>query len=105
MGGLGNQIFQIFATISYAMKSRNQFKFTNKDQLGSGTTKLRYTFWNSFFSNLKPFLQSEFPPLHIIREKGFTYNELLVLEMMNRDVLLFGYFQSYKYFQENYETI
>ena len=27
MGGLGNQIFQIFATISYAIKSRNQFKF------------------------------------------------------------------------------
>lgn len=105
MGGLGNQIFQIFATISYAMKSRNQFKFTDKDKLGGGSTTLRYTFWNSFFANLKPFLTSTFPGLHVIREKGFQYNELLVLEMMNRDVLLSGYFQSYKYFQENYEPI
>ena len=105
MGGLGNQIFQIFATISYAMKSRNQFKFTDKDKLGGGSTTLRYTFWNSFFANLKPFLTSTFPGLHVIREKGFQYNELLVLEMMNRDVLLNGYFQSYKYFQENYEPI
>lgn len=105
MGGLGNQIFQIFTTISYAMKSRNQFQFTNKEQLGSGSATIRYTFWDSFFSNLKPFLKSEFPPLHVIRERGFAHNELLVLEMMNRDVLLHGYFQSYKYFQENYETI
>ena len=105
MGGLGNQIFQIFATISYAIKSRNQFKFTDKTQLGGGSTTLRYTFWNSFFSNLKPFITSTFPPLHTIKEKGFPYSELLVLEMMNRDVLLFGYFQSYKYFQEHYDII
>ena len=40
MGGLGNQIFQIFATISYAIKSRNQFKFTDKTQLGGGSTTM-----------------------------------------------------------------
>ena len=105
MGGLGNQIFQIFATISYAIKSRNKFQFTDRDQLGGGGSTLRYTFWNSFFSNLKPFLTSNFPHLHVMREKGFPYNELFVLEMMNRDVLLHGYFQSYKYFQDNYATI
>lgn len=33
MGGLGNQIFQIFATISYAIKSRNEFKFMNVNTL------------------------------------------------------------------------
>ena len=30
-GGLGNQIFQIFATLSYAIKSKNEFKFLNID--------------------------------------------------------------------------
>ena len=54
MGGLGNQIFQIFATISYAIKSRNQFKFLNLHQLGSGSTTVRYTFWNTFFSKFGP---------------------------------------------------
>ena len=105
MGGLGNQLFQIFATISYAIKSRNQFKFTDKSELGGGSSTLRYTYWNSLLSSLKPFLLSEFPYLHVIRENGFQYNNLLVLEMMNRDVMLHGYFQSYKYFEENYDSI
>jgi hypothetical protein len=107
MGGLGNQIFQIFATISYAIKSRNPFKFLNVETLGSGQTTLRHTYWNSFFSKFKPlFLMINLPqPIHVIREKDFTYNELPIYEMLNRDVLIYGYFQSYKYFQENYNQI
>jgi hypothetical protein len=106
MGGLGNQIFQIFATISYAIKSKNRFQFLNLKTLGEGSTTVRYTFWETFFSNMKPFLISELPqPIHVIREKGFPYNELSVREMVNRNVMIYGYFQSYKYFQENYAII
>ena len=106
MGGLGNQIFQIFATISYAIKSKNQFKFLNLTTLGGGSTTVRYTFWESFFSTMKPFLITELPqPIHVIREKSFPYNELPIYEMVNRNVMIYGYFQSYKYFQENYSTI
>lgn len=105
MGGLGNQIFQIFATISYAIKSGQQFKFTNAKTLGSGVTTVRNTFWNSFFARLKPFTTADFPCFNVIREKSFTFNELPVHEMINNDTLIFGYFQSYKYFQENYDII
>jgi hypothetical protein len=106
MGGLGNQIFQIFATISYAIKSRNQFKFLNVDTLGGGSTTIRNTFWNSFFSRLKPFLIDNIPqPIHVIREKDFTFNELPIYEMVGNDCLIYGYFQSYKHFNENYEII
>lgn len=106
MGGLGNQIFQIFTTISYAIKSRNKFKFLNVSTLGSGSTTIRYTFWNSFFSKLQPFLIDNISqPIHVIREKDFTYNELPIYEMVGRDCLIYGYFQSYKYFHENYEII
>jgi hypothetical protein len=106
MGGLGNQIFQIFATISYAIKSKNRFQFLNLTTLGAGSTTVRHTFWESFFSNMKPFLISDLPqPIHVIREKGFPYNELPVREMVNRNVMIYGYFQSYKYFQENYAMI
>lgn len=106
MGGLGNQIFQIFATITYAIKSKNRFNFLNLETLGEGSTTIRRTFWNTFFSNLKPFLIKELPqPIHVIREKDFTYNELPIHEMYNRDVLIFGYFQSYKYFEEYFEII
>ena len=105
MGGLGNQLFQIFATISYAIKSRNKFNFMALERLGGGSTTIRYTFWNTFFLNLKPFLLTELPQVKVIREQNFTYNELPVTEMINKNVLLFGYFQSYKYFQENYNII
>jgi hypothetical protein len=106
MGGLGNQIFQIFATISYAIKSRNKFTFLNLSVLGGGSTTVRYTFWESFFSNMKPFLISELPQsINVVKENGFTYKELSVSEMVNRNVMIYGYFQSYKYFQENYAII
>ena len=106
MGGLGNQIFQIFATISYAIKSKNRFQFLNLTALGGGSTTVRYTLWETFFSTIKLFLISELPqPIHVIKENGFPYNELPVREMVNRNVMIYGYFQSYKYFQENYDII
>jgi hypothetical protein len=44
-------------------------------------------------------------PIHIIREKEFSYNELPIYEMINKNILIHGYFQSYKYFEEHYEII
>ena len=105
MGGLGNQIFQIFATISYALKSKNKFQFLNVETLGGGSTTVRSTYWGTFFSNMRPFLMSTIPAVAVIRENGFPYNNLPVGEMVNRDVLIHGYFQSYKYFQDNYNVI
>ena len=106
MGGLGNQLFQIFATISYAIKSKNKFVFLNVDKLGIPPTTIRPTYWNTLLSNLKTFLIEELPqPMHVIREKEFSYNELPVEQMENTNVMIFGYFQSYKYFQEHYDII
>jgi len=106
MGGLGNQIFQIFATISYAIKSRNEFKFLNVSTLGGGLTTIRNTFWNSFFKRLNLFLIDNIPQqIHVIGEKEFAFNELPVYEMFNKDCLIHGYFQSYKYFHEHYQII
>ena len=105
MGGLGNQIFQIFTTISYAIQSGHHFKFTDAKQLGTGGTTIRNTFWDTFFARLKHLTIREFPQCHVIKEKDFTYNELPVHEMARRDVLIHGYFQSYKYFQAYYDII
>lgn len=106
MGGLGNQIFQIFATISYAVKSKNKFHFLSTYKLGGGSTTIRYTFWESFFYNLKPFLIDEIPlNIEVIRENGFPYTDLPIYNMVNKNVMIYGYFQSYKYFQENFSLI
>ena len=104
MGGLGNQLFQIFATISYAIKSKNKFVFLSQETLGGGSTTIRYTFWNTFFSNLKTFLVKDLPVVRVMKETGFVYNELRVSEMINQNIMLYGYFKSYKYFQSNDST-
>jgi len=105
MGGLGNQIFQIFATIAYSIKSKNKFQFLAQETLGGGSSTLRYTFWNTFFSNLKPFLIHSLPPVNVIRENGFAFQELPVDSMIGTNVLIHGYFQSEKYFKDQYEMI
>ena len=105
MGGLGNQIFQIFTTISYSIKSNNPFKFFNIEVLGGGHSTTRYTYWKTFFNQLKPFLIDQKPLTVVVREKDFTYNNIDTNQLIGRDIMLYGYFQSYKYFQEHYESI
>ena len=106
MGGLGNQLFQIFATISYAIKSSNKFHFLSTHKLGGGLTTIRYTFWETFLNNLKPFLIDEMPlNIEVVRENGFPYNDIPAHIMVNKNVMIYGYFQSYKYFQEHFSLI
>lgn len=105
MGGLGNQIFQIFATLSYAIRSGNIFNFSDVTTLGNGITTIRKTYWDTFFLELKPVTTNTFPKMKTIKEKDFTYNDIDLNEINNQDILLFGYFQSYKYFENEYNTI
>jgi hypothetical protein len=101
MGGLGNQLFQIFSAISYAMRSNNAFTFLNVSQLDSK----RHTYWNTICSSLKPFLQDTIHFSTTIRENKFRYKDLNVDAMCGQQVCISGYFQSYKYFSSNYNVI
>ena len=103
MGGLGNQLFQIFATISYSIKYSIDFRFLNTEVLINNTN--RHTYWNSFFSKLIPFLVTELPHVNVINQGGVEYKELNICDMIDSNIMLDGYFQSYKYFQENYSLI
>jgi len=105
MGGLGNQLFQIFTTIAYAIRSKQAFHFYNIDALGAGSTTIRHTYWNTFLFSLKPFLKKEFPPLQIIKEQGFHYTDIINLLKNKSDICLHGYFQSYKYFDAFFLTL
>jgi hypothetical protein len=105
MGGLGNQLFQIFATISYCIDQKQKFLFLNVESLGDGKTKVRPTYWKTFFHHLETFLISKLPFMKIVREIDFTYNKIPKNEIINEDIILYGYFQSYKYFQNHYYTI
>ena len=55
-GGLGNQLFQIFTTIAYALENRSQFllPYEKKDKFSAGGSK-RPTYWDNLFHKLKGF--------------------------------------------------
>lgn len=110
MGGLGNQLFQIYTTIAYAYDSNSRFFFSNIIELKSSVTN-RHTYWNTFLSSLKPYLLD--PELInkdnivIVKEKGFTYNALpLPLPISEKKIMMLnGYYQSSKYFESYFQTI
>jgi hypothetical protein len=105
MGGLGNQLFQIFTTISLSLKYKIPFKFVYTDVLKIGIT--RPTYWNNLLKSLKVFTD---PKLNIsnfltIREPNYNYHPININSNMYRNIMLIGYYQSYKYFEENYSSI
>ena len=107
-GGLGNQLFQIFTTISYSLQQSKSFFFLNNYQLTTGINgeTIRYTYWETFLSDLKPFLKhiEEVPLLIRVKEKDFKYEDLPKNFNSNYGILLVGYFQSPKYF-DKYKNI
>jgi hypothetical protein len=91
--GLGNQFFQLYTALAYAMQ--------NKLRLVIPTFKWdaekRPPYWDSVFKRLKDGLDPKLKPGNLPRlcEEGFHYTPL---PARTDDVILFGYFQSYKYF-------
>lgn len=109
-GGLGNQLFQIYTTIAYAIQTNQKFVFLNVHELKSSVTD-RHTYWDNFLKSLNTFLIDpeliNKDNLVIIREKVFMYDELpLPLPIQkNKIKVLNGYFQSFRYFNNCFQTI
>ena len=106
VGGLGNQLFQIFTTVAFSIKLSRKCVFLYED-FTKGCT-IRPTYWNTFLKPIKymatfPFSKTQ--PI-IIKEKHFHYEEIVFAKIReNEHVNLVGYFQSYKYFDEYKETL
>lgn len=102
MGGLGNQLFQIFAVIAYSLTNKIPFYFEKKESTRSD----RPFYWENFMLSLKPYLREKYETnLPIYREQSYHYNEIHPFPHINMPFKLFGYFQSYKYFQEKEQEI
>ena len=99
MGGLGNQLFQIFATMAHGIYTNQSVVFLRQEQLGA-----RFTAWNTLLKGLQPILVNELPSnMLVVREPEFPYNKLPYIPSKN--VSFFGYFQSEKYFKQCYNHI
>lgn len=103
IGGLGNQLFQLFAILAYSIEKRVKAVFIN-ETIVTG----RPTYWDSFFKNMVIFT-TKFAPNNITnqeimslpryKEPGFEYSPMPVLPE-GEDFFMEGYFQSYKYFEK-----
>ena len=109
MGGLGNQLFQIFSTISYAIDNKTSFVFLQSESVGK-----RPVYWDNLFTGLQIFLRKQLPNMQYkIKESSFDYDELPLLTDLfgnskDKDmkmIILHGYFQSYKYFEKYQNNI
>jgi hypothetical protein len=108
MGGLGNQLFQIYTTMALSMEMKTNFNFP-KNKLE--TDKRNDTYWDSFLKELDKSTTSidikkiQYP---VYKEKEFKYNKIQILPELfrkNGSVMLYGYFQSYKYFDKERKSI
>tara|TARA_Y100000741_G_scaffold99686_1_gene74014 strand:- start:2532 stop:3359 length:828 start_codon:yes stop_codon:yes gene_type:complete len=102
-GGLGNQLFQIFTGISYAIENNIEFKIIKKKyKLSSVDNKsLRPTYFDNFLLNLNKFTCDNINIL-TYNEQSFIYNKI---PNINKQFKMNGYFQSPKYFENNYNSI
>lgn len=109
MGGLGNQLFQIFAAIAYGIEHNRKFIFLY-DTISASITP-RVTYWDNFLKNLKQYTtfdNNNDYNIQIIqnsykyREQNFHFN---IIPVMEKNVLLQGYYQSYKYFYPHIKEI
>ena len=98
-GGLGNQLFQVFATLAAAIRTGDTCYFLRvpTDAVGK-----RPTYWNTLLRSLTPLTViptqenvQRFMRLPEHREPAFAYTPLLLPQTK-----LVGYFQSHKYFND-----
>jgi hypothetical protein len=111
-GGLGNQLFQIFTLISYAMDHSVQFIFPYSEGLWWSKGE-RKTYWKNFLKSLIVFTTEnkkykidnvDFRRFYVIREPYHHYAPIPVFDF-KQNVSFQGYFQSYQYFYNNEKKI
>ena len=113
MGGLGNQLFQIFAVIAAALRNHDTFFFMHQQELPGPIGFQRYTHWTTLLRGLRRYLtpsnpvtEKMFQSLPRWDEIGFQYTALPTETVKYpKPLRLHGYFQSEKYFADKYTEI
>jgi hypothetical protein len=113
MGGLGNQLFQIFAVIAAALRNNDTFFFMQHQELSGHPRHPRYTHWSTILSGLRRYLTPSnsvtdkmFQSLPRWYELGFHYTALPSETVKYpKPLRLHGYFQSERYFVDKYREI
>lgn len=109
MGGLGNQLFMIFATLAYGIQHNVKVVFPRNNCCYDPN---RPTYWDTFLPELKMFTtenpenqvsEEQREALVIYKEQDFGYRPFP--DFGSQDICLLGYFQSPHYFAQVQSTI
>ena len=110
-GGLGNQLFQIFATIAVGIENRQKIVFPYYEISPIGNP--RPTYWKNFLISLKMMTNEnnrhgltnqDLYKLPGVKEPAFHYTRIDPFDI-RQGAMLHGYYQSYMYFENYKETI
>tara|TARA_B100001093_G_C26847461_1_gene1023542 strand:+ start:1118 stop:1975 length:858 start_codon:yes stop_codon:yes gene_type:complete len=105
-GGLGNQMFQIFALISYCLDNDVLFFIPKRkmDPRSAGGAP-RPTYWDSIFKALEPYLNDDKHLEKRYQEPHFHFKPVPKLDDKNFEFQMYGYFQSPYYYHHNFSKI
>lgn len=100
-GGLGNQLFQIFALMSYCIENSCNIVFPSHMQHWD---KYRHPYWDSIFYGLKNYIQPNnfIASFNEYNEPHFHYSKI---PLFTTSTKMNGYFQSEIYFKTHFEKI
>jgi hypothetical protein len=95
MGGIGNQLFQIFFLWSYAKRHDREFRLPDRTSFLN-----RSMCWDDFLRSLVPFLVPDWQVLSlpVVHEAGFPFRDY---PSYPHPVRFVGYFQSPRYFEHD----
>lgn len=102
MGGIGNQLFQVFNLLGYSLTNNISFFFEKRHPDRAD----RPFYWDTFLKYLTPFIR-EGPPMNLplYKESDFHFNKITKFNDVHRMFRFYGYFQSYKYFSHKKDEI
>lgn len=98
-GGLGNQLFQIATAYSYSIYNDSELKIYKDLYIPSHHPDLK-SYKDNIYSNLK--IESLDANFARYNEQSFCFNEI---PKIDNNVMLYGYFQSEKYFKKHSQEI
>jgi hypothetical protein len=110
MGGLGNQLFQIFTTIAYGIEYQRNIVFPYSETLDVGIQ--RPTYWSSFLSSISSY--TTLNPKYALSNRDLMMYPLFNITKFRYQrlpkipydrVMFQGYFQSYLYFEQYKEVL
>lgn len=110
MGGLGNQLFQIFTVLGFSLKhdSNPVFPYSEKTHLGLQ----RNTYWHTFLKDLHCYTTNHpqcklsnlmLQDFHQCKEQSFRHKD--ISPTLSVALMLNGYYQSYLYFKDVEQAI